>query len=690
VNISWGGWLRTRLAGRTDAVLAIALLIGVVMFIAPLPGAVLDVMVVANLCIATVILLGATYARSMLDYSSLPTILLVTTMFRLALEVAITRLILLEAHGGEVVEAFGEIVAGGNLAVGIVIFVIITVVNFIVITKGSERIAEVGARFSLDAMPGRQMAIDAELRAGHITSEEAGRRRQELARASQMHGGMDGAMKFVKGDAIAGIIILLTNLVGGLIVGVQLHGLTLAESARLYSVLSIGEGLISQLPSLMTSIAAGILISLGENEEKGKGQLGGTIVAQLFASPAALLVSGVVVASLAIAPGIPVVPFVPIGLLCVAVAVVRVLRSRRLQREASTKAQTTLRDEIYFSASMPYRLEIIAGSADAAFVARIEEAVRRMRNGIVARGYMLPVFDAQRPSAEAPGPLRVRFLVNEVPFVDVVLDEGEKVCVHSPEALELAGVEFTRRAFVRGGQQTTVIAVGSAHKASDAGVETVDVVGSLVDAIEEVVWTTSSIFVSLDEAQRMMSWAARNAPALHENAKQVLALPLLAQVIRGLASERVGLRNGYVILDTLCECVPRERDVGLLIERVRVALRHEICQQLAADAELRVVLLEPDTEQLLSGAIRHSAAGSYLAVSLETRDALIESLRAVCTVHQTMKRPIALVTVQDLRPQLRRLLAEEMPSLPVLSFAEFTNHLSVSPVGEVSVQPALA
>ncbi|HJX54385.1 MAG TPA: flagellar biosynthesis protein FlhA, partial [Polyangia bacterium] len=322
------GDVRALLARYSDIALAVLLAVIVGMMIVPLPTFVLDLFVTLNIAAAVSLLLIAIYVSEALRIATFPSLLLITTLFRLAIEVSATRLILLKANAGQVIYAFGNFVVAGNLVVGVVVFFILTMIQFIVIAKGSERVAEVGARFTLDAMPGKQMSIDAELRAGHIDRAEARRRRTLLAREAQFFGSMDGAMKFVKGDAIAGIIILLTNIVGGLVVGIVQKGMEPAAAAKTYTLLTIGAGLVSQIPALVISTAAGIIVTRVSSEEEG-GHLGKDIGRQILAQPKALAIAAVLLGLLAIVPGLPAVPFAVLAALLGLVAY-RIIQSDRL------------------------------------------------------------------------------------------------------------------------------------------------------------------------------------------------------------------------------------------------------------------------------------------------------------------------------------------------------------------------
>src|SRR5687768_13062779 len=312
VALLQGGDVASFLRRYSDIALAGVVVLIVTMMIIPLPTFILDLLICANIAVAVTLLLVAIYVSEALKISTFPTLLLLTTLFRLAIEVSATRLILVKADAGHLIHAFGNFVVAGNLVVGAVIFFILTIIQFIVISKGSERVAEVGARFTLDAMPGKQMSIDAELRAGHIDHNEARRRRSMLSRESQFFGSMDGAMKFVKGDAIAGIIVLLTNIIGGLIIGIVQRDMDPATAARTYTVLTIGEGLVAQIPALIISTAAGIIVTRVSSEEEGS-HLGRDIGAQLIGQPKALAIAGALMLLLAVVPGLPTLPFLVLG-----------------------------------------------------------------------------------------------------------------------------------------------------------------------------------------------------------------------------------------------------------------------------------------------------------------------------------------------------------------------------------------
>ncbi len=408
---------------RAEVLGAVVVMSIVFIFIVPLPTWLVDILIALNICISCLLIVLALYLPGPLAFSSFPSILLLTTMFRLALSIATTRLILLEQDAGDIVEAFGNFVVGGNLAVGMVIFLILTLVNFLVITKGSERVAEVAARFSLDAMPGKQMSIDSDLRAGLIDGTQARDKREQLSRESQLFGAMDGAMKFVKGDAIAGLIIVVVNLLGGFCTGMFLYGLSAADSMALYSVLTIGDGLIAQIPALLISLTAGMIITrVAPDGRKGVSNMGAEIARQMTSEPKSWMIASVGMLAFAIVPGMPTGVFIFISLITGSLGYYLM---RRRQREAEPGSETTdvvrpeengKEDLRGFDPSRPYLLQFPPGLRGTPEVTELIHGIRQARNALVANiGLTLPPFEVELDDSLAAD--EMRFCVHEVPMV---------------------------------------------------------------------------------------------------------------------------------------------------------------------------------------------------------------------------------------------------------------------------------
>jgi type III secretion protein V len=643
------GDVRGLLSRYADLALA-ALVVSIVgMMIVPLPTPVLDLLISVNIAAAVTLLLVAIYVSDALKIATFPTLLLLTTLFRLALEVSATRLILLRADAGEVIRAFGNFVVAGNLVVGAVIFLILTMIQFIVISKGSERVAEVAARFTLDAMPGKQMSIDAELRAGHIDHNQARRRRAALMRESQLFGSMDGAMKFVKGDAIAGIVVLAVNIVGGLVIGIVQRGLDASAAARTYTVLTIGEGLVAQIPALVISTSAGIIVTRVASEEEG-GHLGRDIGLQIMAQPKAIAIAAGLLLLLAIVPGLPTLPFLTLAAILGAVAwkLLRTPAARpgteaaagagTLPAGAPRAAGTGAGDDAALSPLLtPVAVEVSAqlGARLAGFAT---ELVPRLRERLFAElGLPLP---SVRLRPGTPGLEGGRFVIrlNEVP-----LARGEI----APERWNAAGEE-------------------------------------LGDAVLALLRRYGHELFGLEEAQALLDALERTHPTLVREVIPKLVSPVLfTDIARRLVEEGISLRNLKDILGALAEWAPHERDPVALTEHVRAALRRVITHRYAGDGgALAAYLLDPMIEDAIRESVQKTPTGSYLALEPQLSSDIVAAVgRAV----GPGAAGAVLLTGAEIRRYVRRLIETEHPNLAVLSFQELSPDAQIRPIARISI-----
>ena len=644
------GDVRQLLARYADLALA-ALVVSIVgMMIVPLPTPLLDLLISVNIAAAVTLLLVAIYVSDALKIATFPTLLLLTTLFRLALEVSATRLILLHADAGEVIRAFGNFVVAGNLVVGAVIFLILTMIQFIVISKGSERVAEVAARFTLDAMPGKQMSIDAELRAGHIDHNEARRRRAALARESQLFGSMDGAMKFVKGDAIAGIVVLAVNIVGGLVIGILQRGMDAGAAARTYTVLTIGEGLVAQIPALIISTAAGLIVTRVASEEEG-GQLGRDIGLQIMAQPKAIAIAAGLLGLLAIVPGLPTIPFLTLGVILGAVAwkLLRAPAARSV--EAGVMAvggapgaragagRGAGADETALSPLLtPIAVEVSA-ELGAYLEGFATEIVPRLRERLFAElGLPLP---AVRLRAGVGGLAEGRFVIrlNEVP---------------------LARGELPRDDWGTAGAR-------------------------LGDAVLALLRRYGHELFGLDEAQALLDTLERTHPALvREVVPKLVSLVLFTDIARRLVEEGISLRNLRDILAALAEWAPHERDPVALTEHVRGALRRTITFQHAGEAGvLAAYLLDPMIEDTIRDSVQKTPTGSYLALEPQLSQDIVTAIGRA--VGPGAASGAVLLTGAEIRRYVRRLIETDHPNLAVLSFQELAPEAQIRPIARISV-----
>jgi type III secretion protein V len=651
--------LRPRPAGfgAADAALALLVVSVVAMMIVPLPTWLLDVLIATNLSAAVAILLVVLYVPDALAIATFPTVLLLTTLYRLGLNVASSRLILLQANAGEVIHAFGSFVVRGNYVVGGVVFLILTVIQFVVIAKGGERVAEVAARFVLDAMPGKQMAIDAELRAGTIDGLEARKRRRTLSRESQFYGSMDGAMKFVKGDVIASLVITAINILGGLAIGVAQRGMSVGDALKRYGLLTIGDGLVSQIPALVLSTAAGVLVTRTASEEPDT-PLGAELARQLFGMPKALDVAAIFVVLLAVVPGLPAVPFLVLAALLVLAARSRKAQLRRdalyerTQPPAALAPRTAAQGPSFAPLVQPWTVDVSAdleplvddhGHED-------DEETRGLRSRLVAvreelfaeTGVALPM---PRVRVQPTLPTRHAVLsIYEVP-AKVVLVPDETTDAEIP-----AFVAGTMRGLLRA-------------RAAD--------------------------FLGLAEVQRMLDELEQVAPATVRNVvPKPVSLTLLVDVLRRLAEEGVSIRDLRAILEALATMAATEKDPLTLTELVRSQLRRFITFRVTRGAgSLGVYLLDPVIEDTIRRSITRTPNGAFLTLApAASRDVIASVRRALEEPAAGPGRPRdgaprVVLTQPDIRRFVRKLLDTEFPDLVVVSFAELLPEVALQPLG---------
>ncbi len=695
----------------SDVALAGVVVVIIAMMIIPLPLFILDLFICGNMAISVILLLVAIYIPDALRIATFPTLLLITTLFRLALEVSATRLILLKADGGEVIEAFGNFVVAGNLVVGAVIFFILTMIQFIVIAKGSERVAEVGARFTLDAMPGKQMSIDAELRAGHIDHTEARRRRAALSRESQFFGSMDGAMKFVKGDAIAGIIVLVTNIVGGLIIGIVQRGMDAATAAKTYTVLTIGEGLVAQIPALVISTAAGIIVTRVASEDEG-GHLGRDIVGQLTGQPKALAIAAGLMILLAIVPGFPMIPFLvlalSIGFLAWrllgdekrAVAAKLALAKGGPAAQAAAAAAAKASGDAPKSGgpagapAMPSPILTPIGvdlspqlgelfSPDGAGGRFVKELVPALRERVFADlGIQLPAVRL-RPGVQALAPHGYAIRLLEVGMGRGLAIPGHVFASEPPDHLSELGFTGEAGPAPEGGQGVW-LPEAEAERLRAADIMTAGPEEVVIRHIYRLVRRYGYEFIGIQETQGLIEGLERSHPALVREVVPKLVTPvLLTDVLRRLAEEGVSLRGMREILGALAEWAPLERDPVALTEHVRGALRRQItAKYVGPSGTLVVYLLDPMIEETIRESIQRTPTGSYLALEPAISRDIIKAVGR--TISPGGPTPVIL-TSAEIRRYVRRLLEAEHPDLAVLSFQELTAETKLQPLGRIKV-----
>ena len=670
----------TSLTRRSDIALALLLVSIIAMMILPMPPLMLDLLIGLNMSIAILLLMVSIYIPSPLAFATFPSVLLLTTLFRLSLGIASTRLILLDGEAGKIIQTFGEFVVGGNLVVGLVVFLIITIVQFIVITKGSERIAEVSARFSLDAMPGKQMSIDSDLRAGVITLAEARRRRENLALESQLFGSMDGAMKFVKGDAIAGLIIILVNILGGLTIGTLQRGMPMSEALQLYSILTIGDGLVAQIPALFISITSGIIVTRVTQEEQSN--LGTDIGKQLLGQPSALLAASGIVAAMGAIPGFPTMVFLFLGGLLGAAGMA--LRKVQTQMAFADDEVTTLIGQEYTTQAAQLTTE-----------------------------NKLALDDMQPPApvlVELPTQIKTQFSMEALNQEFVRLRRefyqdlgiplpGINLRLTAPLEADTYRISIRSIPVAQGKFQTALanisgIATSQALQIATSGVVTQARAPTpeLTDGIEAISYHLSYLlrrhaaeFIGIQELHGLYGKLEQAGyMELVREAQRALNTTKTVDVLRRLLNEGISIRDLRQILEVLVEFGETEKDMGMLTERVRASLRRQIVYTFTnGTAILPVYLFAPETERLLQTNLRQSPTGIFFALAPEIMQQWTNTLRQLEEQQaNTPTRPVILTSV-DLRRHVRRHLESTFTSLPVLSIQELTPTISLNPVGEI-------
>lgn len=670
-----------KVAQRAEVLGAVVVMAIVFIFIVPLPTWLVDILIALNICISCLLIVLALYLPGPLAFSSFPSILLLTTMFRLALSIATTRLILLEQDAGDIVEAFGNFVVGGNLAVGMVIFLILTLVNFLVITKGSERVAEVAARFSLDAMPGKQMSIDSDLRAGLIDGGQARDKREQLSRESQLFGAMDGAMKFVKGDAVAGLIIVVVNLLGGFSTGMFQHGLSAADSMALYSVLTIGDGLIAQIPALLISLTAGMIITrVAPDGRKGVSNMGAEIARQMTSEPKSWVIASVGMLAFAVVPGMPTGVFILISMMTGSLGYYLV-RQRQRQEAPSAEPGTAARPEDNgdadlrgFDPSRPYLLQFNPALYGTPQVIDIVQRVRKARNALVANiGLTLPPFEAEFSDSLALD--EMRFCVHEVPVMKATFSERvavERVTLaEPPEHAELGMVERDEQDWLWFAPDDPLL--------DDPAVEHFSAQSLIIERMTSAMMLSGPRFLGIQESKAILSWLEQNQPELVQELQRIMPLSRFSSVLQRLASEGVPLRAVRLIVESLIEYGQHEREPEALADYARIALKAQIFHQYSQPDGLHAWLLSPQTENILREALRQTQTGVFFALDNDSSASLVNLLNQAFS--QRSKTKSVMLVAQDLRSPLRTLLLDEFNHVPVLSFAELGSTSKVRVLG---------
>ncbi|RST56438.1 type III secretion system export apparatus subunit SctV [Variovorax sp. MHTC-1] len=673
------GSMRDRLvnAGRyNDLLLAGLLVVVVALFVLPLPTPLLDFLIACNLAISLVLLIVAMYVPSALSLSTFPSLLLFTTLFRLALNIASTKLILLQANAGHIIDTFGKLIVGNNVVVGGVVFLIIAIVQFIVIAKGSERVAEVAARFALDAMPGKQMSIDADVRAGVLSSVQAQKRRQLLEQESQMHGAMDGAMKFVKGDAIASMVIALINILAGIAIGTLMHDMSLGGALQRYAILTVGDGMVSQIPSLLVSIAAGIVITRVGTGERRDAQLANQIGDQLMAHPRALIIAGLAVASFLVVPGFPKWVFGLLAAILLGLGfTMRMLRRQRNTPDWISHREGVASDESESDHAIAAPLAVRLSSGLRGLVDRhvLDSHLSTVKTAVESD--LGPIFPRlQLGYWDLPAPYDYQVLVHDVAVARGTLRPGWQMLDPSETAAAPADAEVAEPF----GPFARVLWVPRA----DADLKTwnsEEVIGLHVD---HAVRRNARELIGLQEVQRLLHSVQRDAPELAAEVSRVASAQRIAEVLRRLLQEGIPIRNLHAIFESLAIWAAKEQDSIALTELVRIDLgRYITSRYVGANRQLEAILFESSLLERVQNAVERSPRGNLLLLSPAVTQDIREQVRRI--LGSTANRVVAIAS-SDVRRYVKTLIEPVAPTLPVLSYQEVDEDVALQPVGWVT------
>ena len=664
------------------------------MLIMPLPPVALDVLFTFNIALSLVIVMAVFYVSRPLEFASFPTVLLLATLLRLALNVASTRIVLLQGHtgphaAGKVIESFGNFVIGGNYAVGVVVFTILTIINFVVVTKGAGRISEVTARFTLDAMPGKQMAIDADLNAGLITQDEARARRAEVRAEGDFYGSMDGASKFVRGDATAGILVLVINIVGGLAIGTMAHGMAFADAARTYTLLTIGDGLVAQIPALMLSTAVALLVTRVSRAQN----MGGEVLKQLFGQPRALAIAATLLGIMGMVPGMPNLAFLLMAAACG-------FGAWKLHQKAAAKAAepqlpqqpvgpppSTEQKELSWEDVQPvdliglevgYRLVPLVDKAQGGdLLARIRGVRRKLSQDL---GFLVQAVHIRDNLDLQPNAYRIH--LSGVPMGESVIYPERELAINPGKVFgKLTGIETRDPAF---GMEAVWIEPGTRDHAQALGYTVVDASTVIATHLSHIIQSHAHELLGHEEVQQLLNTLAKTAPKLVEDLiPRVLQLSVVVRVLQGLLAERVPIRNMRAIVESLAEYGARSQDPVVLQSQVRISLGRQIVQDIAGLAEeLPVITLEPDLEQILQSSLSGAnAATPGLEPGLAER--LQRKLAESAQRQELSGEPAVLLVPPQLRATLSRFVRSSVPNLHVLAWNEIPDNRKVRLVSAV-------
>ncbi len=670
-----------------DISVAVIVVFIVLIIILPLPSGILDIFLALNISVSVVLLLNAVYTKSALEMSIFPSLLLITTLFRLSLNITAAKLILSDGEPGEVIESFGNFVARGSPVVGFIIYLIIMIVQFMVITKGSERVAEVAARFTLDAMPGKQMAIDADLNAGLISEVEAKQRRSTIQREADFYGAMDGASKFVKGDAIAGILITFINIIGGLIVGMVIRSEDLSVALAKYTILTIGDGLVSQIPALMISTATGIIVTRAASDSN----LSTDLLKQMFTNPRVLFIAAGLCCVLALF--LPTIPFLVLAGILIFVGYSMSKQQKKAIKEEEVLVQENEVEEIRKPENVvsllqvdPIELEFGYGIIPLADVNQggdlLDRVVMIRRQLALELGMIVPIIRLRDNIQLNPNEYLIKIKGVEIAKGELILDHYMAMNPGMVEE-EIEGIKTTEPAF---GLPATWINETQRDRAEMLGYTVVDPPSIIATHLTEIVKKFAQELTGRQEVQTLIDNVKQNYPAIvDELVPKVMTVGEIQKVLTNLLKEGVSIRDMVTIMETLADYAPVSHDPDILTEYVRQALGRAISKKFINDSKTSVITLDPKLEQVIMDSVQKTEHGTYITLEPGTSNNILSSLsKQVQKLSQLGQQPIVLAS-PIVRLYFKRLSEQSVPGLVVLSYNELDPSVEVQSVGMVSI-----
>jgi type III secretion protein V len=676
--------MKLKTLARPEMLIVVLMVMLIGMLIVPLPTWLIDTLIAINIGIAAMIFVGSFYLTSITSFSSFPSVLLLTTVFRLALSITTTRMILSQADAGRIVAGFGEFVLGGDLTIGIIVFAIITIVQFLVITKGAERVAEVCGRFSLDGLPGKQMSIDGDLRANTINGEQARARRAELERESQLYGSLDGAIKFVKNDALASILIIFVNFIGGIAIGMSRQGLSFDQALDVYTILTVGDGMVAQIPALLISVAAGFIVTRVNGDVEN---LGSTIFSQVGGNTKVLLTVALLLGLVGFLPGFPLSVFAALAALILAVCVRRVGGLRGLTRFARTGSLALPADTAGAG---------VAGEANAAVSELMPETValalllpesathwaeETKISGLIEReiflrlGVKIPAMEIRGNAAVAADTAAV--LINEVHGGDIPVAFGKHKVIQGVDNL-MANETPLQDLSHAGDASHWISAEHLAQLPEGFDVHTLTDAEELSQRLSSIAARHIAEFFGIQETRNLLDQLEGKYPELIKETIRNAPLQRIANVLQRLVAERVSIRNLKTVLESLAQWAPKERDNIMLVEHVRASLGRYITEKFSRGRQLRVLLLSPPYEESVRQGIQQSANGSFLNMAPGEGERLTDQLGQCMAGLYVPQEEVVVLTSADIRRFVKFVIQNQFPKLDVISYEEVTDQSRIN------------